>query len=174
MSVATPKVLANCLAFCFVALLFYYVAFSSYLLLDLSKASAGGRGGSKDAAALSLSDLRFVPILTKNAGDLTPLELYETHGREPVIIKGALNDHPLMRAGRNTPEYIAQVCGDALIGNRPATHTHTRARTATRPTRPSTRADWTGRHCLLPSLLPFHSLLHWLGRAAWGCRHGCV
>jgi len=113
MRLATPKVFANCLAFVLVALLFYYVVFSSYLLLDMSKASVG-RGGSNKSAA-TLSDLRFVPIVMKDADDLTPLDLYGEHGREPVIIKGALKAHPFMREGRNTPDHFAQVCGDALI-----------------------------------------------------------
>eukprot|EP00213_Chloropicon_mariensis_P000559 CAMPEP_0197470136 /NCGR_PEP_ID=MMETSP1309-20131121/723_1 /TAXON_ID=464262 /ORGANISM="Genus nov. species nov., Strain RCC998" /LENGTH=300 /DNA_ID=CAMNT_0043006719 /DNA_START=261 /DNA_END=1159 /DNA_ORIENTATION=+ len=56
--------------------------------------------------------LNIVPI--KVVDDITPLDLYSP-GDVPVIIKGALNRHPLMQSNKNNPEYIAKLCGDALI-----------------------------------------------------------
>merc|ERR1711904_185557 len=64
-------------------------------------------------AAPGETKLNLVPIKTVVHGELTPLELFLDHGKEPVIIKGALGGHPLMR--NNTAEYIADVCGDGYI-----------------------------------------------------------
>ena len=91
--------LANWLVVLFMGILFYYVVVESYFFLE-------------DMTARPQAGLNIVPI--KVVDDITPLDLYSP-GDVPVIIKGALNRHPLMQSNKNNPEYIAKLCGDALI-----------------------------------------------------------
>ena len=97
--------LANWLVVLFVGFLFYfynsihYVMVESYFFLE-------------DMTARHQAGLNIVSI--KVVDDITPLGLYSP-GDEPVIIKGALNRHPLMQSNKNNPEYIAKLCGDGLI-----------------------------------------------------------
>ena len=91
--------LANWLVVLFMGILFYYVVVESYFFLE-------------DMTARPQAGLNIVPI--KVVDDITPLDLYSP-GDVPVIIKGALNRHPLMQSNKNNAEYIANLCGGALI-----------------------------------------------------------
>ena len=91
--------LANWLVVLFMGILFYYVVAESYFFIDAM-------------TARPQAGLNIVPI--KVVDDITPLDLYSP-GDVPVIIKGALNRHPLMQSNKNNPEYIAKLCGGALI-----------------------------------------------------------
>ena len=91
--------LANWLVVLFMGILSYYVVAESYFFIDAM-------------TARPQAGLNIVPI--KVVDDITPLDLYSP-GDVPVIIKGALNRHPLMQSNKNNPEYIAKLCGGALI-----------------------------------------------------------
>ena len=91
--------LANWLVVLFMGILFYYVVAESYFFIDAM-------------TARPQAGLNIVPI--KVVDDITPLDLYSP-GDVPVIIKGALNRHPLMQSNKNNAEYIAKLCGGALI-----------------------------------------------------------
>jgi len=66
-----------------------------------------------DEGTMNGLKLNLVPI-TEVASDVSPLDLFLRHAKEPVIVKGALHGQPLMRAD-NVVEYVAQVCRDSYI-----------------------------------------------------------
>ena len=96
-----------CVASGVVMLLFSYVMFTTYLLLD-------GGGNARDegnnftaesfikdgGGANSVAALNIVPIMTTD-DSITPLDLYGKFGDIPVIVKGALKDHPLITTFRS-------------------------------------------------------------------------
>ena len=106
-----------CVASGVVMLLFSYVMFTTYLLLD----GGSARDGTTNYTAESFikgggqmgSGLNIVPIMTTDES-ITPLDLYGKYGDLPVIVKGALKEHPLMKKD-DIVNHLKEVCGPALI-----------------------------------------------------------
>jgi hypothetical protein len=108
-----------CVASGVVILLFSYVMFTTYLLLDGGNARDESSNFTAESfikdggGANSMAALNIVPIMTTD-DSITPLDLYGKFGDIPVIVKGALKDHPLMKK-ENIVEHLKEVCGPALI-----------------------------------------------------------